>query len=315
MDDKKEAFLLIDSVPRTAANIKFITWRASFYSEIDPEKAIKDIEIILQYRPTDAAQKLYLRILVNLGRGVEAARIYLSSKLELSKDLIEFMIRNLYCEGEYEWVISIYKKSKIEYSYEMLKLIGLACKLTNKFEEGIKVYKQLISLNPKDEQNYLDRALFFEALGHIIPAIYVMNEGLGVFPDNEWMKKYKDRLIARQSPNKTPETRVEKPKPAKPPAQIDPKKVTYLIQESTKKDSKREAIEKPKEDKGKKALQKANPHAVDPLKDPLADIKAIAKKGETQTGPKPAAISVPLPVAAAPKSEPPKPIVKVNLRA
>ncbi|MFN4173814.1 MAG: hypothetical protein ACK4HV_01755 [Parachlamydiaceae bacterium] len=61
-------------------------------------------------------------------------------------------------------------------------------------------------------------------------------------------------------------------------------------------------------------LQPASSQAVDPLKDPLADIKAIAKKGEKETGPKEKPAPTLAPIAAPPKTELPKPIVKLTLR-
>ncbi len=175
---------------------------------------------------------------------------------------------------------------------------------------------QLYKESPLDAVVLLIRAeAFFNKGGLYGTVIDICKEALAL-PNNEYKARFEFLLINAEGVLSQPvedKKTIKNPEPSvfKSPKQVDPSKVTFLIEDP--KTKKKEKVEKVKEDKVYKHLQVSPAQAVNPLADPLAAIKDIARKGETQTGPKVATTPAPAPIAAAPKAEAPKPIVKLQL--
>lgn len=311
---KLEAHSLIDKVSRLQENMSFVECRANYYAQIPDEKALEDIQFIQKFNPTEA-KKIRITFLVTSRQSVDAAKELLASKIDCSDEMIEIIMSQLFNRGEHKLMDDIFKKFKPTLSIEARMYLAISYFQTGRSHDALPQFKQLIIDNPGDENCYFYRAACFENLNVLGSAIDTVISGLELIPDSELLQSYKQELEEKQ--NKINATQVKEPvKPAQPKSKPkpDPKKVTYLIQDSNKKNAQRKLEPKgPKAEKVKKVLQNAPAHAVDPLADPLAAIKEIARIGEAQIGPKPKETPVPMPALALIRSEPPKAIVKLHL--
>ena len=309
---KQEGHTLIDSVPRTVQNLAFIIRRSRYYSDIGDLKACADIEFIKKYRPHEA-KKLHLTFLANSKRCVEAAQELLISRNDISDELIEVILTQLFNIGENSLMDEVYKKTKPRLSHEARTYLAQAYYNLSSYQEALPIYKILISENPLEESYYIYRASCYESLKILGTAIDVIESGLEVLPESELLKSYKQELLEKQKEGKNEVTVTE---PRKIVSRLrptsNPEKIPHLIQDSNK-ERKKDVDISPKAEKIKKNLQKSPAHAVNPLADPLAVIKKIARIGETQTGLMPTSAPAPEPVATTVRTDAPKAIVKITL--
>lgn len=317
LEDKSAVIPFLSRVPIKPCFFVLLTNRALRYANADEtDKALVDIDSVITFKNLDKSKEIKLWILIKGNKIEEAAAFYISSSFECPNDLLHDLLSELIDEKKFDLIEKVLKKTKSKWSYLEKGFLAHAFISLGKHRDAIPLLRELIIENPQDEENYFKKALCYEALGQLGNAIDTLSDGINIFSDRldwvKWKSELQEALNAPAAPVlKAPATIQSKAK--LPP--VDPKKVTHIIQESPKKAG-RTQVESagPKPEKIKKVLQNASAHAVDPLADPLAEIKAIAKKGETQTGPKEKPAATPAPIAAPVKTELPKPIVKISLR-
>ena len=310
MEDKSEGHALIDLVPRSRENLPFIAMRCAYYLDINPLMSLKDVEFVLKTSPTPEAKRMHIQVLARCGKAVEAAEAYVAYKIDTPIEIVESIIHNLFLNGEYRAIEEICKRTKLKFSCAVKKCIGLAYRHVNNHHMALTIYKELIQDEPNKEEHYLNKAKCYEALSQFGTAMDTAKEALALFPDSERISLYiADFEEIEIGPAPVPPVETKKTMPARP---IEPNRVPYLVHETKKKERNRVDRDGLKTEKRAQHLQASSTKAVDPLADPLAEIKAIARKGEKETGMRPlTAAPAPAPVKA-PPPEPPKPIVKLK---
>ncbi|MFN4174157.1 MAG: hypothetical protein ACK4HV_03520, partial [Parachlamydiaceae bacterium] len=221
-DIKEKAYALIDKVPRDKEILLFIAKRAKFYSDIQDERAVKDIEFINRFNPIEA-KTLNFDFLMKKGQFVDATHEMLTHKIDATEEAFELLITELFNRGKFELIVKLNKFCKVSISYDQRLYITISYYQTKRYREALAFFKELLLEEPLDEQLYYYRACCFVELNQIGNAIDTIDSGLENIPDHELLLDYKKELLAKSAVDSKQEKQPSSVEIIKPKTKPDPK--------------------------------------------------------------------------------------------